>query len=409
MARRESELVEQTEITGGSIQVLLVEDNPGDARLFQWMLAGVTSPQFELTQVERLSQALEHLDNTHCDAVLLDLQLPDAQGLNTFRQVHQHAPQLPVIVLTALDDESLALTAVRESAQDYLTKGQIDTNLLVRAIRYAIERKRASEELRRYREHLEELVRERTAELSEANERLRQEIAERLQAEEQIRASLQEKELLLMEIHDRVKNNLQVITSMLDLQSMHIDEPQALQVIRESQNRIRTMALIHEGLYRSDDFARIDVRAYVQGIVRYLQEAYSRRAAHINLAVRVDDIHLNPDEAITCGLVINELTTNALKHAFRFEEDGSLPLDREPTIQVALSATDGDRLCLEVRDNGVGLAPHFDVQTPKSFGLRLVHMLTQQLKGELELDRCVGTTFRITFTNTVPATPEEAT
>ncbi len=395
-------------MTGESIQVLLVEDNPGDARLFQRMLAGVTSPRFELTHVERLSKALEHLDSAHCDAVLLDLQLPDAQGFSTFGQVHQHAPQLPVIVLTGLDDESLALTAVREGAQDYLIKGQINTDLLVRAIRYAIERKRVAEELRRHREHLEELIKERTAELSEANERLRKEIAERLQAEEQILASLREKEVLLMEIHDRVKNNLQVITSMLDLQSMYIDEPQTLQVLQESQNRIRTMALIHEGLYRSDDFARIDVRKYVQSLVSHLQEVYSRHAAHINLAVQVDDIHLSPDEAITCGLVINELGTNALKHAFHFEEDGASPLDSDPTIRVTLCAIDGDRLSLEVSDNGVGLAPHLDVQTPKSLGLRLVSMLTQQLKGELELDRRVGTAFRITFADTARATPEEA-
>ncbi len=154
------------------IQVLLVEDNPGDVRLLREILGKVTSTQFELVCVERLDEALKHLDEGHFDVALLDLSLPDAQGFDTFVKVHEQAPDVPIVVLTGLDDETLAVRAVREGAQDYLVKGQIDNNLLVRAIRYAIERKRAEETLRHHAEHLEERVRERTAHIQAQYARL---------------------------------------------------------------------------------------------------------------------------------------------------------------------------------------------------------------------------------------------
>ncbi|MDY6875835.1 MAG: response regulator [Chloroflexota bacterium] len=139
------------------IKVLLVEDNPGDTRLLREILAEVTSAQFELAHVERLSETLKHLAEGSTDVTLLDLSLPDGRGLDTITQVHTQAPDVPIVVLTGLDDEALAVRAVREGAQDYLVKGQIDGNLLARAIRYAIERKRAAEEIKHRGEELEAL------------------------------------------------------------------------------------------------------------------------------------------------------------------------------------------------------------------------------------------------------------
>ncbi len=154
------------------VKVLLVEDNPGDVRLLRETLGEVTSTQFELAHVERLDEALEQLDHEHFDVVLLDLSLPDAQGFDTFVQVHEQAPDVPIVVLTGFDDETLAVQAVRKGAQDYLVKGQIDSNLLVRAMRYAIERQQAEEVLRHHAEHLEERVRERTAQIQAQYARL---------------------------------------------------------------------------------------------------------------------------------------------------------------------------------------------------------------------------------------------
>ena len=132
------------------IKILLVEDNPGDARLLREILAEVTFTQFELAHVERLSEALKRLGEKRFDVILLDLSLPDSQGFDTFTQVQAQAPQVPIIVLSGLDDESLAVRAVREGVQDYLVKGQMDGNLLARAMRYAIERKQVEETLQRH-------------------------------------------------------------------------------------------------------------------------------------------------------------------------------------------------------------------------------------------------------------------
>lgn len=157
---------------GKKFQVLLVEDNPGDVRLLREILGEVISTQFELVHVERLGEALEQLDQEHFDVVLLDLSLPDTQGFDTFVKVHKQAPGVPIMVLTGFDDETLAIRAVREGAQDYLVKGQIDSNLLVRAMHYAVERQRVEEALRHHAEHLEERVRERTAQIQAQYARL---------------------------------------------------------------------------------------------------------------------------------------------------------------------------------------------------------------------------------------------
>jgi signal transduction histidine kinase len=154
------------------IEVLLVEDNLADALLLREILDEVTSTRFELAHVERLNEALKRLDEERFDVVLLDLSLPDERGLETFVRTNTQAPDVPILVLTGLDDEVLALEAVREGAQDYLIKGKVDSDLLTRAIRYAIERKRAQKTLRSYAELLEERVRERTIQVQNQYARL---------------------------------------------------------------------------------------------------------------------------------------------------------------------------------------------------------------------------------------------
>jgi PAS domain S-box-containing protein len=228
-------------------------------------------------------------------------------------------------------------------------------------------------------------------------------ITARKQATDQLRASLDEKVVLLQEIHHRVKNNLQVISSLLDMQAMRSLDPLAAQVLQDSQNRVRAMALVHEKLYRSQDLSSIDIAEYVRGVTGYLLGMYADHSRGVSLNVQVDDVSLDLDMAIPCGLIINELVSNALKYAFPSGEGGTLSEggppdgDRRDEICVQLRAQENGRLALVVSDNGVGLPPGLDLNSPESLGLRLVSMLAQQLRGSLELDRSGGTRFTITF------------
>jgi PAS domain S-box-containing protein len=214
-------------------------------------------------------------------------------------------------------------------------------------------------------------------------------ITERQQAEEQLKASLQEKELLLKEVHHRVKNNLQVICSIFSLQSQYIEDPQILSVLEDSQNRIRSMALIHEKLYQSDTLAKIDFGEYVKSLASNLLSSYNINTRLIRTRLRVDSVSLTIDTAIPCGLIINELVSNSLKHAFPNGMAGEISID--------LSVESEDKMRLTVRDNGVGLPEGFDFKKNNSLGLRLVRALTRQIQGSLNATSSEGACFQITF------------
>ncbi len=221
----------------------------------------------------------------------------------------------------------------------------------------------------------------------------------RRQAEEQTKASLAEKEVLLKEIHHRVKNNLQVISSLLNLQSSYITDEQSSQMFRESQNRVRSMALIHEKLYQSMDLARIDFAGYVRELADYLFRMYGANSQNIKLEVNVDDVPLDIDTAIPCGLVINELVSNSLKYGFPadVEKESIQQSEFRGEIRVGLCASDDSELILTVSDNGIGFPENLDFQNTDSLGLQLVNTLTEQLEGDIQLDRKAGTAFNITF------------
>ncbi|OPY25406.1 MAG: cyclic-di-GMP phosphodiesterase [Methanocella sp. PtaU1.Bin125] len=220
-------------------------------------------------------------------------------------------------------------------------------------------------------------------------------VTARRMADEKLRASLHEKEMLLKEIHHRVKNNLQVVSSMLSLQSMNFD-PGMSGIFRESQDRIRSMALIHEKLYQSSDLSRIDFGEYVQSLTAYLMRSYSSCDHTIKLNIDVVDtngvgnILLGIDLAIPCGLIINELVSNALKYAF--------PGGRPGTITVSMRR-DGRQYTLVVGDDGVGMPLDLDYRKTGSLGLQLVDTLNEQLEGSISMSRTAGTWFTIKFTD----------
>jgi len=212
------------------------------------------------------------------------------------------------------------------------------------------------------------------------------------EADEKIKAQLREKEVLLKEIHHRVKNNLQIISSLLSLQSMYIKDKQALGMFKESQNRVKSMALIHEKLYQSKDIARIDFAEYIRNLVGNLIRSYNASPAMVRLNIDADNVSLGIDTAIPCGLIINELVTNSLKYAF--------PDGRKGEIRVGLrSGIDGDpgKYRLVVADNGVGLPESIEVGKTGTLGMQLVSTLIEQLNGTVVVGREGGTEFVITF------------
>ncbi len=214
-------------------------------------------------------------------------------------------------------------------------------------------------------------------------------ITDRIRAEEQIRSSLEEKEALLQEVHHRVKNNLQVIISLLHLQSGYVKDRDAYGVFKDSESRIKSMALVHEKLYRSRDLSRIDSGDYIQDLTRDLVASYRLVSSPIELTLDIEDTVLGIDTAVHCGLIINELVSNALKYAF--------PDGREGEIRVAMRRAAGEEYTLEVRDNGVGLPDNFEHKGTDTLGLQLVRTLVDHLEGAMRVDRRDGTAFEITF------------
>jgi PAS domain S-box-containing protein len=214
-------------------------------------------------------------------------------------------------------------------------------------------------------------------------------ITPRKQAEEALRASLHEKEILLKEIHHRVKNNMQVISSLLNLQSRHLTDKAAIEMFRESQHRIRSMALVHEKLYQSKDLSRIDFSKYIESLIMFLFHSYRVNSDLVRMKTEVGDVLLDINSAIPCGLIINELVMNAVKHAF--------PEGRKGEIIVSLKPSGDDRFTLAVSDDGVGFPAGLDFRKTETLGMQLVTMLVDQLDGTISLERKPGTRFEIVF------------
>ncbi len=214
-------------------------------------------------------------------------------------------------------------------------------------------------------------------------------VTDRVVAEELIRNSLHEKEALLKEIHHRVKNNLQVVSSLLGLQSRVVSDDTTRRMFQESQNRIHSMALLHESLYQSNNLSRIDFPEYIRQLAAHLFHSYGVPADRIHLRTDLDRLYLNLDAAVPCGLIINELISNSLKYAF--------PDGRKGEVRVELHEQPDHMARLVVADNGVGLRTDIDWETARSLGLRLVRTLADQLGAKLEVQSRDGTQIQLTF------------
>jgi two-component sensor histidine kinase len=213
--------------------------------------------------------------------------------------------------------------------------------------------------------------------------------------EERLKAALREKEILLREIHHRVKNNLQIIASLLRLGVEHVQDPKARKLFRDSHHRIRSIALIHEKLYQSEDMSGIPFHDYVRSLANELSSAHNALARRIAIDLDMPVMELPIDTAIPCGLIINELVTNALEHAFPETERAPGPQGRR--VHLLLRRLDAERLLLRVSDNGVGMPERTAIAKQKSLGLELVATLSEQLGGLMEIGHEGGTSCSVVF------------
>jgi two-component sensor histidine kinase/CheY-like chemotaxis protein len=337
--------------------ILLIEDNPADVEMIRELLSHQKESSFNIVCADRLSAAKPFFAESGIDIILLDLGLPDSQGLDTLRRVREHAGDVPIVVLTMLDNEETGLNALKEGAQDYLVKGQMNGPLIARSLRYAIERGRIEKELKKHRDSLEELV--------------------------------SEKETLLREIHHRVKNNLQLISGLLDMTRMRTGDESTNSILTDMMLKIQTMAQIHTRLYESKQFGKVSLTDQIRDQIAGLSNIYSHKGHEISCVIHSPEIFLPVDQAIPCALVVNEVLSNAYKHAFTGRKKG--------TIEISAVQENG-RIKITVHDNGIGLPAHFDMSRTNSLGLKLIKTLVQhQLKGSLTLESRNGTEMSMEF------------
>jgi PAS domain S-box-containing protein len=215
-------------------------------------------------------------------------------------------------------------------------------------------------------------------------------ITESKKMEQQIIASLKEKDVLLKEIHHRVKNNLQIIISLLNLQSGYIKDEETLKAVREGQNRVRSMALVHEKFYQADELAEIDFGDYTEKLVHFLRQSYGDDNTNVEFSVRTDGVTLDMDHAMPCGMLVTEIVSNSLKYAF--------PNHRPGKIDIEMKKYPGKKIMFSISDNGIGLPANFDIDHSDTLGMQLIGALAKQVDGEVMVSSKNGAKFSVTFT-----------
>ena len=383
------------------MKILAVEDNPADVEILRELL-DPQGPAFELQNVKTLAAAWGVLSKGETEFIIIDLGLPDSQGIATLREVRARYPSYPIVVLTGFDDEETGMLALHEGAQDYLVKGQITGPSLVRSIRYAHERNRIEQELRQKNDELLNnnlqltLLNEK---LTAAQRKLRQYLEELTKSEQDLKRSetnlkeaLAEKEILLSEIHHRVKNNLAAFISLLSLEGSSEDTPTGRMLRQDLQNRARSMALIHETLYRTKTFDQVNMETYMKTLLDQIAQTFKTKKP-VMTSVDAKGIMLDIPRATPAGLIINELVTNSFKYAFPESFDSLAIRNAPPAISLALTRKEGAYMLI-VRDNGVGLPSDIDLSKTKTLGLKLVNFLAKhQMHAMIEVNTTNGTEF----------------
>ena len=377
------------------MRILIVDDNKESLYILEALLKG---GGYEVVSAGNGAEALEKLSTKSVDMIISDVLMPAMDGFKFCKEVKEkdELKNIPFIFYTATyKDEREEKLASKLGADKYILKPAEPEELIkiIQGMLRDVEEgkfepmKPALEE----KEEVMKLYNERLiSKLEKKMLELEREVAERKRAEDQIKASLREKEVLLQEVHHRVKNNMQIISSLFSLQSRHIKDKRALEIFKSSQNRVRSMALIHERFYQSEDMAKVDFAEYAQSLTSHLFSSHGTKPGAVKLNLKIKDVFLDLNTAIPCGLIINELVSNSLKHGFPGEKNGE--------IKIAMHPLDKNGMEVIVSDNGVGLPKGMDFIGTKTLGLHLVNLLAEdQLHGDIKLDRTKGTSFHIRF------------
>jgi two-component sensor histidine kinase/CheY-like chemotaxis protein len=371
-------------------KIIILEDVQYDVELIEYELRreGI---KFISKQVEIEEDFINGLDIFRPDVILADHSLPKFDGVSALEIAKKIAPEVPFIFVSGKIGDEFAVDMLKKGATDYVFKNNL-TKLVPAILRALTER---------------------------------DELTELKKSKIELQIALQEKEMLLKEIHHRVKNNLIMISNLLELQSHYIKDKTDFNFFRESQNRANSMALIHERFYQSSDLKSIDFGDYICTLATDLVNTYVNASGQIKLITDVENIMLDIDTAIPLGLILNELLTNSLKYAFpvtyscepsdgtsashatfscRFEDLTSI--SSSSTVQESANKNSmitvvfhkiSDKFELIVKDNGIGFPKDLDYKKTGTLGLELINRITKQIDGIIELDTSEGTEFKITF------------
>ncbi|MBI5249578.1 MAG: response regulator [Desulfomonile tiedjei] len=330
-------------------RILVVDDDRQNVELLKNMLESLGHvAEVAYSGIEAIGKLDQNID-----LVLLDVMMPVSDGFEIAGRIRSNPEfgDLPIIMVTILDSKQDRLRAVESGANDFISKPIDMLELRVRV----------------------------TSLLKMKN------------AQDRIKSSLREKEILLREIHHRVKNNLAIVSSLLSLQSRYTTDEFHRGMFKDAQNRIRSMALAHEKLYLADNLAALKMNEYIDGLVDHLLVSFKTLGKPIRLVKNLEEVYLGLETVVPVGIILTELLSNCFKHAF--------PDDRRGEIAITLLAKPENTFELIVADNGVGIRKNIDLSNPDSFGLNLVKTFAQQIGGKIDVNSIQGTKFSLEFKN----------
>lgn len=343
-----------------NISLLFVEDNETIRFLYNRLLSNRVT---EFYIGENGQEGLDLYKKHKPDLIITDISMPIMDGLEMIGHIKKIDPDVRVIVMSAYSIKEYFLEAINHGVNGYLIK-PVEAKKLFNLIDDL-----ASNILL-------------TKELAEKEEK-------RKIAEENLKRSLAEKEILLKEVHHRVKNNMQIISSILKMQERQIKDDRLKEVLEESQNRIRSMALIHENLYRNENLANIMFSNYVKSLAGNLARSFAEQQGSVAFDYDIDEVYLPLDIGIPCGLIINELISNSFKYAFKKVEKGK--------ITIKLKRLEEQSFRMEVADNGAGLPDGLNIENSGSLGMKIVTKLVMQIEGNMKYEYSNGAKFTIDF------------